>query len=112
MPGGPSFRGVQPGAAERSAWVKQRSSFLIDIEARTITMCRTVFISLVLAATPALCSEPIVIELWPGKVPGDIGIKGQETSRIHQSPLVGPTKLITNVTRPTLSIYRPDPGRN
>jgi acetyl esterase/lipase len=53
-----------------------------------------------------------VIDLWPGKTPGDTGIKGQETSRIHRSPLVGPTKLITNVTRPTLTVYRPEPAKN
>ncbi len=60
------------------------------------------------AMSPALpAAEPVVIDVWPGKVPGDIGIKGHETSRIHQSPLVGPTKLITNVTKPTLTIYQP-----
>ena len=56
-------------------------------------------------------AEPLVVDLWPGKTPGDVGIKGQETSRIHQSPLVGPTKLITNVTKPTLTIYRPAEGQ-
>ena len=61
---------------------------------------------------PAFAADPLVVNLWPGKVPGDIGIKGQETSRIHQSPLVGPTKLITNVVRPTLTIYRPDKDKN
>jgi acetyl esterase/lipase len=65
-----------------------------------------------LAVFPAFASEPLVVELWPGKVPGDVGIKGEETSRIHQSPLVGPTKLITNVTRPTLTIYRPPAEKN
>jgi hypothetical protein len=62
--------------------------------------------------TRAFAADPMVVDLWPGKVPGDIGIKGQETSRIHQSPLVGPTRLITNVSRPTLTIYRPDQARN
>jgi acetyl esterase/lipase len=61
---------------------------------------------------PTFAGEPIVVDLWPGKVPGDIGIKGQETSRIHQSPLVGPTKLITNVTKPTLTIYRPEKDKD
>jgi acetyl esterase/lipase len=56
---------------------------------------------------PAFGAEPLVVDLWPGKTPGDIGIKGQETSRIHPSPLVGPTKLITNVTKPTLTIFKP-----
>ena len=61
---------------------------------------------------PAFAADPMVVDLWPGKTPGDIGIKGQETSRIHQSPLVGPTKLITNVTKPTLTIYRPAKDKN
>jgi acetyl esterase/lipase len=65
-----------------------------------------------LTTIPAIASEPIVVDLWPGKTPGDVGIKGQETSRIHQSPLVGPTKLITNVTKPTLTIYQPPKEKN
>jgi acetyl esterase/lipase len=61
----------------------------------------------------AACAEdPTVVDLWPGKTPGDAGIKGQETSRIHQSPLVGPTRLITNVSKPTLTIYRPAKEKN
>jgi acetyl esterase/lipase len=65
-----------------------------------------------LAARTALAADPLVIDLWPGNTPGDVGIKGQETSRIHPSPLVGPTKLITNVTRPTLTVYQPAKEKN
>ncbi|MDR3619661.1 MAG: alpha/beta hydrolase [Paludisphaera borealis] len=64
------------------------------------------------AVGPASADEPLVVDLWPGKAPGDVGIKGEETSRIHPSPLVGPTKLITNVTKPTLTIYRPPAAKN
>jgi acetyl esterase/lipase len=77
---------------------------------------RMTFIVLLLVGlfvtAPAFSGEPLVVELWPGKTPGDAGIKGAETSRIHQSPLVGPTKLITNVTKPTLTIYQPARGKN
>jgi len=66
----------------------------------------------VFMAIPTHAAEPLVVELWPGKTPGDIGINGRETSRIHQSPLVGPTKLITNVTKPTLTIYQPARDKN
>jgi len=66
-----------------------------------------------------LCSRglatdpPLVIDVWPGKVPGDVGIAGQENSRIHQSPILGePTKLITNVTKPTLTVYLPAKDKN
>jgi len=74
-------------------------------------MIRIALVSSLLAGllmtVPTIASEPLVIDVWPGKTPGDVGIKGEETSRIHQSPLVGPTKLITNVTRPTITIYQP-----
>jgi acetyl esterase/lipase len=63
-------------------------------------------------AIPAFAVEPLVVDLWPGKTPGDVGMKGQETSRIHDSPLVGPTKLITNVSKPTLTIYSPARDKN
>src|SRR5215467_550041 len=60
----------------------------------------------------AFAAEPLVVDVWPGKAPGDVGIRGTETSRIHQSPLVGPTKLITNVTKPTLTVYLPPREKN
>src|SRR3954454_13662703 len=57
-------------------------------------------------------AEPLVVDLWPGKTPGDVGITREEQSRIHPSKIVGPTKLITNVSKPTLTIYRPSADRN
>jgi acetyl esterase/lipase len=74
--------------------------------------CAIAVLTGLFAANSTLATEPLVVNLWPGKAPGDVGIKGQETSRIHQSPLVGPTKLITNVTKPTLTIYRPSSEKN
>jgi len=65
-----------------------------------------------LVTIPAFAAEPLVIDLWPGKTPGDVGIDGQEKFRIYQSPLVGPTRLITNVTKPTLTIYQPARDKN
>jgi acetyl esterase/lipase len=63
-------------------------------------------------ALPAQATHPLVVELWPGPVPGDAGIEGQEKSRIYESPLVGKQRLITNVTRPSLTVYRPPAGKN
>lgn len=60
----------------------------------------------------ALAADPIVVDLWPGNTPGDAGIRGEEKSRIHPSPLVGPTKLITNVSKPTLTVYLPPREKN
>ena len=64
-------------------------------------------LALFISAAAKAATDPIVVELWPGKSPGDVGINGEEKSRIHQSPLVGPTKLITNVTKPAIAIHRP-----
>lgn len=58
-------------------------------------------------------AEPLVVELWPGKVPGDVGIKGEENSRSYNSPILkGPTRLITNVTKPSITIYSPLKEKN
>ena len=78
---------------------------------KRITRALHLFISS-LASANAFAADPPVVDVWPGKVPGDVGIEGQEKSRIHNSPLVGPTKLITNVTRPTLTIYQPPKEKN
>ena len=55
---------------------------------------------------------PIVLNVWPGPAPDDKGITEAERSYIYQSPLVGPTRLVTNVTTPTLTVYRPTPASN
>ncbi len=66
-----------------------------------------------IAAVPALAAEPIVVDLWPGKPPGDVGVAQAETTRIYQSPILGgPTKLVTNVSKPSLNIYRPANEKN
>jgi acetyl esterase/lipase len=56
---------------------------------------------------------PLVVELWPGPAPEEPGTIGAE--RVRMSPkldrkqveVTAPTRLITNVTKPTLTIYRP-----
>jgi acetyl esterase/lipase len=78
---------------------------------RRIAFAPSLLVGLIVTL-PAIAAEPLVIDVWPGKTPGDVGINGQETSRIHKSPLVGPTKLITNVTKPTLTIYQPARDKN
>ena len=58
-------------------------------------------------------AEPRVVLLWPGKTPGDVGIADQEKSYTYQSPILGePTRLITNVTQPSLTIYPPAEAAN
>ncbi len=63
---------------------------------------------------PVQSVDPPVVELWPGPVPGDVGIEGEEKTRIHSSRFagVGDTLLVTNVTRPSLMVYLPPAEKN
>jgi acetyl esterase/lipase len=56
-------------------------------------------------AQQAKAQEPLVIDIWPGKPADDAGIAGTEKFiELKQAPNI---KWITNVTRPTLTVYRP-----
>ena len=79
---------------------------------KAIAFALSFFVSGWVACT-VLAADPLVVDVWPGKAPGDVGIKGEEHSKIYQSPILGgPTKLITDVTKPTLTIYQPAKDKN
>ena len=77
-----------------------------------IVSAAAVFVSLVVAGSAA-AAEPLVIEIWPGKVPDESGNIGAERFRMSpaldrkQVEVTEPTRMITDVTKPTLTIYRP-----
>jgi acetyl esterase/lipase len=65
-------------------------------------------------ASPTFAAEPLVVDVWPGKPAGDDSAKiGEE--KFFQLMVKGkpyevdgkPTKWLTNVTKPTLTIYKP-----
>ena len=66
------------------------------------------------APLPPAADTPRVVDLWPGKPPGDVGIAGEEKwleLKVGGKPYeVGgkPTKWRTNVSKPTLTVYRPE----
>ena len=71
-------------------------------------------VAVLLAISPALAADkPQVVELWPGKVPDETG--GISAEYVRMSPkldkkkaeVTESTQMITNVTKPTISIYRP-----
>ncbi|HLJ53507.1 MAG TPA: alpha/beta hydrolase [Chthonomonadaceae bacterium] len=69
------------------------------------------------AASATFAEPPVVLDLWPGKVPGDTGIGpngpiGPERVRDPADAPTSTAKWLTNVTRPTLTIYRPPADRN
>ena len=76
---------------------------------------RAVSLIVCLCATwpAAAADKPLVVELWPGKAPDEAGDIGPE--KVRMSPkhtpkeveVTEPTRLVTNVSKPTLTIYRP-----
>jgi len=57
--------------------------------------------------------KPSIIEIWPGKAPEETGVIGPE--KVVMSPkltrkeveVTDSTRMVTNVTKPTITIYRP-----
>jgi acetyl esterase/lipase len=57
--------------------------------------------------------KPMVVELWPDKVPDETGNIGSE--KVRTSPkfsrreveVTEPTRLVTNVSKPTITVHRP-----
>jgi acetyl esterase/lipase len=60
-----------------------------------------------------VAGQPLVVELWPGRPPDEVGKIGAEYVRMSprsdrkQVEVTEPTRMITNVTKPTITIYRP-----
>jgi acetyl esterase/lipase len=69
-------------------------------------------LALVLAATAAAAAEkPAVLDVWPGKPPGEKGGVGEENSRKQKSGR-GEITIISNVTQPTLTVFLPPKEKN
>jgi acetyl esterase/lipase len=57
--------------------------------------------------------KPLVVVLWPGDAPDETGTTGAE--KVLMSPkldrkqveVTEPTRMVTNVSRPTITVYRP-----
>jgi acetyl esterase/lipase len=71
-------------------------------------------ITLICAAWPALGADPpMIVEVWPDKAPEESAYIGAERTRMSpkldrkQVEVTEQTRLITDVTKPTLTIYRP-----
>ncbi|QEH35561.1 Acetylxylan esterase precursor [Aquisphaera giovannonii] len=56
--------------------------------------------------------RPLVLDVWPGKVPGDHGRIGPERTRTGADAPTPDAIWITDVTRPTISVFRPDAAKD
>ncbi len=70
-----------------------------------ILACVAVVFNTVSAAQGA--DEPLVLDVWPGKAVGDHGQIGPERVRAPAEAPTKDAKWITNVTRPTISVFQP-----
>ncbi len=61
-----------------------------------------------LALSTHAADKPTVLDLWPGVAPGEKGNLGDEVAEKGKVG-TGITK-VTNVSKPTLTVYRPDKG--
>ena len=60
-----------------------------------------------LVSMPASAAEPtLTLDVWPDKAPGETGSIGPEKV-VDQKPGDKPMKILTNITHPTLSVFRP-----
>jgi len=71
-------------------------------------------LALVLAlgcAAHGFAGQPrLTLDVWPGTAPGETGAVGDEAfAPPRQEPR--PVKRLTNVTRPTITVYEPDPAK-
>src|SRR5262245_25788351 len=62
---------------------------------------------LLLYVAAPLRAEPLIVDLWPGQVPGETGQVGAETVTGNPG-----ARQVTNVTKPTLSVFRPAKEQN
>src|ERR1051325_5270735 len=72
-----------------------------------ITSWLNAFGALLLVCRVSAGEEPLVLPVWPGAVPGDYGTIGPERVRAPSEAPTKDAKWITNVTKPTLTIFRP-----
>ncbi len=76
---------------------------------RSLLLLTSLAISMV---TTTLAAEPLAVDVWPeGKVPGEPSGIGAEKEQ-DQRPNEKPVRRITNVTKPTLTIYSPPKEKN
>lgn len=79
---------------------------------------RIILLGLFLVAGPASAATPLVIDLWAGTAPDETGTIGPERVRMspklerRQVEVTEPSRMITGVTQPTITIYSPTKATN
>lgn len=73
---------------------------------RSLLCAGVLFLGLT-SANVFAAEPPVVIDVWPGTVPGEPSGIGEETSIVGKPEEKGTVTRVGNVTKPTLTIYHP-----
>jgi len=77
-----------------------------------IAMCAPLIFGLSLTSPVVGADDPLVLPVWPDKVPGDYGEIGSEQFRSPENAPTKDAKWLTNVTKPTITVFRPAKEKN
>jgi acetyl esterase/lipase len=66
----------------------------------------TVVVGFFVTVVAAAAEPTLTLDVWPGKPPGETGSVGPEKV-VDQKPGDKPIEILTNITHPTLSVFRP-----
>src|SRR5262245_23707029 len=61
-----------------------------------------------MSGTARSADDPVVLNVWPGETVGDFGNTGPERVRKPEEAPTPDAKWVTNVTVPTITVYRPE----
>jgi acetyl esterase/lipase len=74
---------------------------------RATTLCCTLALMIFFAPVSRADEKPLVIDIWPGKAPGETGSLGEEKLTGQKG-----SRQLTDVSKPTLTVYRPAKDKN
>lgn len=74
--------------------------------------CLASLVALSLSAV-SFAAEPLVVDVWPeGKIPGATSAPGPDTVQPPKATDEKPVLRLTDITRPTLTVYRPEKAKD
>jgi acetyl esterase/lipase len=86
---------------------RQQAADIVEVTAMTrVWILACVAVALNPGGAPRAADGPLVLDVWPGTVAGDHGQIGAERVRAAAEAPTADAKWITNVTRPTISVFR------
>jgi acetyl esterase/lipase len=80
---------------------------------RTVIVCLGLVVILAHAVSSTADTTRTTLDVWPGKVPGEVGTVGEEKAKTATLPDgTSVTTSLTNVSKPTLTVCRPETTKN